>query len=79
MIFCKKQWYLTTRITYTIRKLIESAITAITNRTRLLLFIFFSKKKREKVTAVMAEPWKIRIRKIFGNQSNHLVTKVTEK
>ena len=37
MIFSKNQRYLTTRITYTIRKLIESAITAVTKRTRLLL------------------------------------------
>jgi len=31
------------------------------------------------VTAVIAEPWKIRIRKNFGNQSNQKVTKVTKK
>jgi len=48
MIFSENQRYLTTRITYTIRKLIESTITAITKRTRLLLFIFFSKKNAKK-------------------------------
>ena len=52
MIFSKNQRYLTTRITYTIRKLTESAITAnTTKRTRPATFIYiFFKKKREKAS-----------------------------
>jgi len=47
MIFSENQLFLTTGITFTIRKIIESAFTAITKRTRLLFFIYISKNMRK--------------------------------
>ena len=80
MIFSENQRYLTTRITYTIRNRIRHYRNYQKNAVIFIYIIFL--KKREKVTAKIAEPWKIRIRKNFGNQSNQSnlkVTKVTKK
>jgi len=56
MIFSENQRYLTTRITYTIRNRIRHCLPQLPKERGYIYLYIFQKQKREKVTAVMAEP-----------------------